>query len=269
MSEQSPPRLAQALIRFIIRGNDQPSVLGDLEEMFASDVLKRGRRQAAISYWKEAVVAVAYAILRSVERHRVPVFSLLLGVLGGVVMIDVTLISRRGSLAVFVYAGVMFAAAVYFTIMSVESFARRFLLGLAAFMTTTMLMYWHAELSPLALPLPLWGHAVRLGAALTLGSIAAAIAAAFSRRKTAQFLIFPLIPVVACAFLTLTRPSHAVRSIFQVILPFTLLVNWRHDGWAWAFAGVDLLVWSLLGWLFLQWSSKTRSPHQPAPATSR
>jgi hypothetical protein len=263
MSGNSPPRLAQALLRLVIRGDDQVCVLGDLEEMFASVASKSGTRRAAIWFWKEAIVTATYALLRGVERNRVTCFTLLLGVLFAVMMIDLTLVTTHAAFGFFVYAGLMLAMAVYLSVMRVESFRRRFSLTLTAFMTTTILMYWFAVavLSPEARSISLWGHTWRIGFALALGSVAAAIVAVFSSRRSAPFFVFPFVPVLAsaCLFLMPHRPSQAIRAMSQVILPLFLLVNWRKDGWRWAFAGADVLLWAGIGWVLFQWWRKTRS----------
>ena len=273
MSGNSPPRLAQALIRLVIRGHDQVCVLGDLEEMFASVASKSGTRRAAIWFWKEAMVTTSYAVLRGIEKHRVTAFALVLGALWGVILIALSLLTTRGVFVLFVYAGLMLAMAVYLAIMRIESFERRFSLTVTAFMTATLLLYWFtcAELAPPARTLPLWGHVWRIGFLLASGSIAAAVVAAFSSRRSSPFLVFPFVPVLASAYLFLMphRPSQAIRAMFQVILPFALLVNWRKDGWRWAFAGADVLLWAGIGWMLLQWWRKTRPPHRMTPIASR
>gem|GEM_PF-2370930 len=260
MSGNAPPRLAQALLRLVIRGHDQVCVLGDLEEMFASVASKSGTRRAAIWFWKEAIVTTSYAVLRGIEKHRVTAFALVLGALWGVILIALSLLSTGGGFVLFVYAGLMLAMAVYLAIMRVESFGRRFSLTVTAFMTATLLLYWFT-LPPLARTFSVWGHAWRIGFALALGSIAAAVVAAFSSRRSSPFLVFPFVPVLASAYLFLMphRPSQAIRAMSQVILPFALLVNWRKDGWAWAFAGADVLLWAGIGWVLFQWWRKTRS----------
>ena len=268
MRDHRPPRLPQALIRLVIRGEQQACVLGDLEEMFASVTSKIGGKRAVRWYWKEAIVTTAYVILRGIETHRVTALTLAIGALCGVILIDLTLVSTRGALGFFVYAGLMLAMAVFLPVMSVQSFWQRFSLTLTAFMTATLLLYWFiiGVMAPEARALPLWGHAWRIGFALALGSLAATIVAAFSSRKSSPFLVFPFVPVIASAYLVLMRPSQEVRAMFRVILPFALIVNWRRDGWCWAFAGLDVLLWAGIGWALLQWWRKT--PHRMAPIAS-
>ena len=154
---------------------------------------------------------------------------------------------------------------IYLRMMQVDSFWRRFLLILTAFMTMTLLMYGFIAASGDVQRLPVWGHALRIGFAVVLGSATATIIAAFSGRRSSSFVIFPFVPVIAFAWLAMVRPAESVRRLFHGILPFTFFVNWRRDGWAWGFAGLDVLLWSAIGWLLFEAWSRMQKDHGTAP----
>jgi len=99
--------------------------------------------------------------------------ALVLGFLGGVALILVTMNSTRGALVYVPYAALLAALAALLARHRALPFKVRFRAGLAGFMAATALLYVYILLwaSPTALSIPLWGHAWRLGLMVAIGAV--------------------------------------------------------------------------------------------------
>jgi hypothetical protein len=242
MSRERPPRLAAALIRLVV---DSEELAGDLEETFATLAATRGREHARRWYWKEAFAAMLHRIVRAIEHYGV---AATFGIAGGAGMIAMSRLRTRGSYLMLLYPAMMIAAAIYVRSNRVMTFRRRFAFALTTFATMTAVMYVFTLMDPRVTSPSVGGHLWRIAFVLALGSIAAAIVAAFSSIKSMPFFIFPCVPVLAFTLLSFSR-AQILRVLLKPVLPFAFFVNWRHDGWALAFVGLDLLLWTAVGWL--------------------
>ena len=69
MHRSHPPKLARALLRFFLRGEERDVIIGDLDEEHSTDIRPdRGVLLAALWYWKHAVASVMAVRRRDNER---------------------------------------------------------------------------------------------------------------------------------------------------------------------------------------------------------
>ena len=235
------PKIAEWLIRVLVHDE---TILGDLQESLAT----------RSSYWKEAMAMIPYAI----RKHHDVLLAIVLGIAAGVGLVVAHAVSHRGAYLLFIYAGLMLAVAIGLGFGVVGRYRRHFAISLAAFCIASAIQYTDLMFDPHIVALPLWGHAWRIAFMIAIGALFAAITSLFSSRDASAYLLFPFIPVALDLWFFVTR-SMPPR-VLRFVLPFGLAINWRRDGWGWAFSAADVLTWTAIGLVAL-WavSAKRRS----------
>ena len=154
-----PPRFAEKLLSLFA----DEAVVGDLREA----------NQGTLWYWKEAMLVIAHSALVAMS------FVIVLGVIGGLAMINVTTALRSGGWVIIPYAVVPMVAIAYARFARLETFLKRFVVSLSAFMVATTLHYtFIAATSGAAISTT--GHVVRMSIAFLVGAIISAWGAAIT-----------------------------------------------------------------------------------------
>lgn len=109
-------------------------------------------------------------------------FTLALGVIGGVALITIAFLSRRGPMIFLPYTAIVLAGAIYLRLERVRPFTRRLVLSAGSFMIATLILYvfiavFQARTGP---NISILGHAWRLGLMLVIGGVLAGVVALFT-----------------------------------------------------------------------------------------
>ncbi len=69
MKKPPPPRLAQIIVRFFVAAPYGDSLIDELDDQFAGDVVRIGRTNAALRYWRECVSMCTFELAWSLKKR--------------------------------------------------------------------------------------------------------------------------------------------------------------------------------------------------------
>lgn len=198
-ADVEPPQLLQSLLERGLSPEYRDAIVGDLHEEYVSRFVPlSGRSRANVRYLWEVLLAVsacaAIALCtratggrqeedavhesradRSPGSLKTDAFgqnaslALSLGVCGGAALVLSHAFFTPGKYVLLPYAALVLAIAVVVRAERMESYARRFAVGLGAFVIASLAHYAAVALSPMTSSLSVGGHASRLSLLLAIG----------------------------------------------------------------------------------------------------
>jgi hypothetical protein len=117
-------------------------------------------------------------IIQTARKHSAAFFTGL-GVLGGVVLVITKLLTTRGPIVLIPYAAIVVSCAAFIRFADEQTFGRRFLLSLYAFMTATVIFYVYVAAidAQTLFTISAVGHAARIGLMLVIGMVISTVIA--------------------------------------------------------------------------------------------